>query len=342
MIRNAVIGACAVALGGLFMSGLATGTAHAASMDKPKCEINRPIMFSDLNWDSNRFHTALARFIVEKGYGCKTDATPGDTMPLIMALIRGDNDVMMELWEENVKDVWKKAEDQGKVEKVGVNFPDAVQGWFIPKYLADGKAKGLRSVSDLPKYKDLFRDPEEPSKGRFTNCPAGWGCEDVNSKKLKAYGLLKDYTNFRVGTGAALDAAIAGAYKRKKPILFYYWGPTWIMGKYDMVQLKEPKYDPKVWDNLLKNDKAKKACAYPVVAVEVAVSKPFADKAPKITAFLSHYHTNNAMVSKALTYMQEHNASAKDAALHFLKTRKDVWTKWVPADVAKRVESALN
>ncbi|TCS64123.1 ABC transporter substrate-binding protein [Varunaivibrio sulfuroxidans] len=342
MIRKAVVGACVVAFGGVLSMNLTMSTARAASTAAPQCEINRPIVFSDLNWDSNRFHTALARFIVEKGYGCKTDATPGDTMPLIMALIRGDNDVMMELWEENVKDVWQKAEKQGKVEKVGVNFPDAVQGWFIPKYLAEGKAKGLKSVADLPKYKDLFQDPEEPSKGRFTNCPAGWGCEDVNSKKLKAYGLLKDYTNFRVGTGAALDAAIAGAYKRKKPILFYYWGPTWIMGKYDMVQLQEPKYDPKVWDNLLKNDNAKQACAYPVVAVEVAVSKPFADKAPKIINFLSHYHTNNAMVSRALTYMQENNVSAKDAALHFLKTQQKVWTKWVPADVAKRVESALN
>ena len=80
---------------------------------------------------------------------------------------------------------------------------------------------------------------------------AGWGAEVINSKKLKAYGLEGEFTNFRPGTGAALSAAIASAYKRKKPVLYYYWGPTWVLGKYDGVMLEEPKYDEKVWDDLI-------------------------------------------------------------------------------------------
>ncbi|MEZ5855277.1 MAG: glycine betaine ABC transporter substrate-binding protein [Hyphomicrobiaceae bacterium] len=43
----------------------------------------------------------------------------------------------------------------------------------------------------------MFKDPEELSKGRFYNCIAGWQCEVTNTKKLYAYGLLKDFTNFR-------------------------------------------------------------------------------------------------------------------------------------------------
>jgi glycine betaine/proline transport system substrate-binding protein len=42
-----------------------------------------------------------------------------------------------------------------------------------------------------------------------------------------------------------------------------------------------------------------------------------------------------------LAYMQENDASAEDAAVHFLKTSED-WTKWVPADVAERVKASLN
>ncbi len=309
---------------------------------EPTCEIDRPVVFADLNWESNQFHTQVAKFIVERGYGCKTDIVPGDTLPLTLALIRGDADVMMELWEENIREVWDKAERDGKAIKAGVNFPDAVQGWYIPRYLAEGAAKGLRHVRDLPKFKDLFRDPEEPDKGRFTNCPAGWGCEDVNSRKLIAYGLDDHFTNFRVGTGVALDAAIESAIKRKKPILFYYWSPTWIMGKFDLVMLEEPAYDAAKWEALQKADRPTDAVAYPVVAVEVALNKAFADQAPKLTAFFKNYRTSGALTSAMLSHMREADTDAVAGARHFLKTKADVWRKWLPADVAGRVAAALN
>ena len=67
-------------------------------------------------------------------------------------------------------------------------------------------------MRDLARYKHLFRDPEEPAKGRFYNCILGWNCEVVNTNKLKAYGLDGHFTNFRAGTGAALAAAIASNF----------------------------------------------------------------------------------------------------------------------------------
>ncbi|MGV8790420.1 glycine betaine ABC transporter substrate-binding protein, partial [Pseudomonas aeruginosa] len=48
---------------------------------------------------------------------------------------------------------------------------------------------------------EVFRDPEEPGKGRFYHCPAGWTCELENSEMLKRYGLEETFTNFRPGTG---------------------------------------------------------------------------------------------------------------------------------------------
>src|SRR3546814_10391900 len=86
-------------------------------------------------------------------------------------------------------------------------------------------APGLKSWHDLARYKTLFTDPEEPGKGRFLNCPSGWVCEKTNSRLLRLHGLEKDYTNFRAGTGAALDAAISSAYDRGQPRLLYYWQP---------------------------------------------------------------------------------------------------------------------
>lgn len=312
------------------------GTARAA------CDIDRPVVFADLNWDSNRLHTRVARFILEQGFGCATDTIPGATLPLVLALIRGDADVMMELWEEDIQDTWNQAEADGKVIKAGINYSAALQGWFIPRYLAEGAAKGLTHVTDLPRFKHLFRDPEEPAKGRFTNCPAGWGCENVNTRKLRAYGLDGHFTNFRTGTGAALDAAIETAFKRRKPILFYYWGPTWIMGKHDMVMLQEPPFDPDVWRALRSDETPAKACAYPRPEVEVALNKDFAGKAPTLARFFAQYRTSMDLTSAVLSFMRETDASTDKGARHFLKTQQSLWRNWVPDDVAGRVLAALD
>jgi len=166
-----------------------------------KCETNRTIVFADYDWESARVHNRIAQFILEKGYGCKTDALPGTSIPLITGLGRGDIDVSMEIWYNLSRDIIDRLESEGKIQRIGVNFPDAVQGWFVPTYVIKGDEKrgikpmapDLKSVFDLPKYKDLFRDPEEPTKGRFYNGVLGWFAEKVNTKKLKAYGLDKHY-----------------------------------------------------------------------------------------------------------------------------------------------------
>jgi ABC-type proline/glycine betaine transport system permease subunit/ABC-type proline/glycine betaine transport system substrate-binding protein len=310
------------------------------------CDVERPVMFGGLDWDSNAFHTELARVILERGYGCKTDVLPGSSIPLLTGLAQGDVDVLMEVWRDNVTEAWNSAEAAGKVVSLGTNFPDATQGWYVPRYVVEGDsargikpvAPGLKSVSDLPKYASLFADPEEPGKGRFYNCILGWSCEVVNTRKLKAYGLDRTYTNFRPGTGAALSAAIASAYQRGRPILVYYWSPTWVMGAYDLVRLDEPPYEKAAWEAFNADPEHNPPVAYPQVEVVVAANAKFAAQAPDIVAFLRAYETTSPMISGALAYMQSHKgATARDAALHFIETRPDVWRKWVSPEVAARI-----
>ncbi|MGX1100637.1 glycine betaine/proline transport system substrate-binding protein [Amorphus sp. MBR-141] len=332
---------------------LTAATRPAAAADEvsavPVCEVDRPIVLAALEWDSSAFHNAVTSFILEHGYGCRTTLEAGSTIPLLSRMARGQIDVTMEMWSSNVEEAWKQAVARGAVRSLGVNFPDATQAWFVPKYLVEGDdapARGLKSVFDLPKYKDLFADPEAPGKGRFTNCILGWGCEVINTKKLHAYDLTDSYTNFRPGTGAALSSDIESAIQARKPIVFYYWGPTWLLGKVgdQIVELEEPPYDEAIWTKLTQASNpgdVTQATAYPPVAVYKAVNTGFAETAPGIVEFLSRYETTNAMVSKALAYMQDNNATADEAAVHFLRENPDIWSTWVPAEVAETVKSAL-
>lgn len=211
-----------------------------------------PIHFADLNWESGSLITDILRIIVEKGYGLPTDTLPGTTITLETALANNDIQVIGEEWAGR-SPVWVKAEAEGKVASLGDTVKGATEGWWVPEYVVKGDpAKGikalapdLRSVSDLPKYKDVFSDPESPGKGRFLNSPIGWTSEVVNKQKLTAYGLNDSYVNFRSGSGAALDAEITSSIHRGKPVLFYYWSPTPLLGRFKLIQLEEPPSTPK-------------------------------------------------------------------------------------------------
>lgn len=304
------------------------------------CELDRPVVFAGLDWDSVAFHNAVARRIVEDGFGCKTDVIPGSTIPLVQGLAQGDVDIAMEIWKDAVTEVWQRALKRGQVVELGINFPDAVQGWYVPRYVAD-MVPDLKSVTDLARHAHLFTDPEEPAKGRFYNCVAGWSCEIVNTNKLRAYGLDRSFTNFRPGTGAALAAVVAGAVLKREPIVFYYWSPTWLLGSYDFVRLEEPPWNEADWTGLARDPAYPKAVAYPTVEVWIGANKRFAEQAPRLAAFLSKYRTTSDMINRSLARMRQSGGEEDAEARRFLVESREVWQSWLEPDVAARVAAAL-
>jgi glycine betaine/proline transport system substrate-binding protein len=309
------------------------------------------VIFGDLDWDSSRFHVGVASFIVKNGYGCEVDRIPGTTTPMLTALGGGDIHILMEVWKQNIEDAWALLEKENKVTDLGINFPDAIQGWFVPRYLVFGDqsreiepiAPNLKSVDDLIAHKKLFIELENPKKGRFYNCMLGWACEDVNTKKLEAYNLLNDFENFRPGTSSALASVIASKYKQGKPFVAYYWGPTWVLGTYDLIKLKEPAFDPIIWEKLTSGSDLSQAVEYPVVPVNIGVNTKWAKKNKELVEFLKKYEMAPGQTSDALSFMQKQKGrTPNDAALNFLKTNIKVWKNWVTPEAYKKVKKALD
>ncbi|MEM8551579.1 MAG: glycine betaine ABC transporter substrate-binding protein, partial [Pseudomonadota bacterium] len=155
---------------------LAAASLTATTDARAECPIDREINFAGYAYDSAAFHNAVAQFILEEGYGCETEAIPGETLIMNQGLARGDIDIIMEVWTANTAQAFLDAEAEGKVTRLGATFPDAIEGWFVPRYLVEGEnalAPDLKSVTQLGDYKELFRDPEDPDMGRFYNCVAG-------------------------------------------------------------------------------------------------------------------------------------------------------------------------
>jgi len=303
------------------------------------------IVFADPGWDSARFHNGIAQTIIEEGYGYPTEVIAGSTAATFLGLIEGDIDVYMEVWTANLGDTYYEPINKGEVIEVSINFNDNAQGIYVPTYMIEGDSERgieattpeLNTVFELKDYWELFKDEEEPSKGRVYGSPPGWKVDQVLRLKMKSWGLNESYNYFSPGSDAALSAAIVAAYEKEEPIAAYYWEPTWIMGMLDMTLLEDVPYSEEKWTE--ENDYA---CEFAPMDIAIAVNKDFPEKAPEIVEFLKNYHTNSAMASSALAYMMENDCETMDAAVWFLKTREDVWTKWVPEEIAEKVKKAIN
>jgi len=307
------------------------------------------IHFGDLTWESGSLITEVLRTLVEKGYGYKTDTLPGSTVSLETALAKNDIQVISEEWTGR-SPVWVKAEAEGKVFGLGDIVKGATEGWWVPEYVIKGDAaKGikplapdLKTVADLARYKDVFKDPESPDKGRFLNSPSGWTSEIVNTQKLKAYGLDDSFVNFRTGSGAALDAEIASSIRRGKPVLFYYWSPTPLLGRYKLIKLEEPPFDAEAWKTLTDASNPNPRGTSSLAAnLSIGVSAEFSKQYPELVAFFKKVDLPIDLLNQTLADMSEKRQDPKVVAQAFLKQHPDVWKAWLPADVASKVSGSL-
>jgi len=301
------------------------------------------IKLAELPWDTAMVANVVVTFILKHGYGYETEAIPGKTIVLWQGLRRGDIDVQLEVFPQTQLKAYNEAMDEGSVVRLGYTYT-TTEGWYVPTYVIKGDAArgiepmapGLKTIEDLPKYWELFKDPEVPTKGCLYGGVPGWEAEKTTSIKLKTYALDKYYNMFQTGSDAAQIASMASAYEKGEPWLGYYWEPSWPLAKFDMTRLPEPvPYDPDLWE-------PDRACDWPLQDNETGANAKWLKTAePEIVLFLAKYFTSTEVVNKYLLYLQENNAEPEETAMWFLKELEDVWSKWVPRDVAKKVKAAL-
>jgi len=300
------------------------------------------IILVDSGWDSIRFHNSVARTIIEKGYGYPTEDIPASSASIVLGLKQGDIDIDMEWWISGAGEMYWEAIKEGSIIEASVNINDNAQGLYVPTYMIKGDsergieatAPDLKTIFDLKNYWELFKDEEDTSKGRIYGAPPVWVTDEILRTKLKTYDMYEYYNYFSPGSDSALSAVIAGAYEKGDPIVAYYWEPTWLMGMLDMTLLEDEPYSDEKWNN-------GRACEFKPTDCVIAINKDLPTKAPEVVDFLKNYHTNSAMVNAALSYMRENESDSRDAAIWFLKTREDVWTKWVPEEIVDKVKEAI-
>ena len=306
------------------------------------------IRLQDNTFETNWIENAIAKFIVEKGYGHMVEEVVVNTVMGQTALEQGDIDINIEAWPGNFQEWWDKVTTEGSVVELGDIYGGGDQFWVVPTWVAE--EHNVKTIEDLkrPEIVKLFEDPEDRNKGIFYNCIIGWQCTEINRAKFTAYGLDEYYNVLSPGTAAALDAALIGAQKTKDPVFGYYWAPTSIFGGYDWHVLEEPAWNQACWDELMKakDDIAYKptmGCAYETQPTKVAAHKSFLEKPPELVDFFRKINVGTKEVSAAAAWGVENETGGEweKVAIYYLQTYEDRWTTWVTPEAAQKVKAAL-
>ena len=305
------------------------------------------VTIAEMNWASAEFAANLDKIILNEGYGCDVELVPGATNTTFASMeIKGQPDIAPELWGNAVSVRLKAAEAKGDL-TIGVQLiSDASEGWFVSEAVAKNHPE-IKTVADALARPELFPNKEEPGKGAFMSCPAGWACEIVNKNMTKETAFNFAKAGFSVvdpGSSAGLDAAIAKASQRNENWFGYYWQPTANVSKYSLKMLDmDAQFDEKNWHECLviETCDTPKRSNWVESKVNTVIVTEFAKNNPQVMGYLNKRTYNSADVGPVLVYMSENQANGEDAAYHFLKTNEALWSQWVPADVATKIKKSL-
>jgi glycine betaine/proline transport system substrate-binding protein len=324
----------------LLLSVAFVGSAMVASVAHAECG---DITIGQFSWQSNEAMASVDQLILSAGYGCNASKIAGDTVPTITALIeKGQPDIISEATPSLLGEVYTNGAAENRIGQIGTAISDGqVSGWYIPQYIADAHPE-IKTVEDAMARPELFPSAEDASKGAVIQGPQGWGDTVVTAQLFKGLN-NPNFVMVPTGSAAALDGEIAKAYERQQGIIAQYWSPTSLLVQYPMVRL-EMAHDPEEWARCtsVQDCPDPKPNYWQQAEMVTLASADFMarEDIPEVKEYLGKRSWTQAEVSKVMLWMTENQANGEDAAKWFIQNMPEVWTQWVPADVAEKVKAA--
>lgn len=293
------------------------------------------IQIADLDWQTAQVSTSIAKFIMEQGYGCTVKTVPTSTTAALVSLSEsGTPHILMDIWS-NTSGALDGLRESGEIIFAGNLLQEGgLQGWWIPKYIVDENP-------ELATLEGILANPDLVG-GRFMSCPDGWTCKNTNGNMAKAADLEgAGIEVFVPGSGEALSTSLASAYSNKEPWLGYYWSPTPLLGKNEMVLVDVGEYDKAIFDCNTTPDCATPGVSpYPKDDVWNIITAGLAEREPEVAELIGKISMSNQTMSTVLAWQEENGASSDEAAVYFLTNYGDIWSTWLN-DAAREKLSGL-
>ncbi|MDL2406588.1 glycine betaine ABC transporter substrate-binding protein [Rhizobium calliandrae] len=196
------------------MVGLTVFSAHAEE---------KTITLGTMSWEDLTPITGITKKALEDaGYSVKV--VPFSEWGIAYAaLTKGDIQALASQTDYAAQDYWDK--NKKRLEKISPVSHGLYQAIAVPKYVT------IDSMDQLNDNADKFG-------GKIIGIEPGSGLMRDAASSVKTYGLKLQLVE---GSTAAMTAALKSAIDRKEWVAVTIWEPSWMMQKYDVKFLKDPK-----------------------------------------------------------------------------------------------------
>ena len=284
-------------------------------------------------WTGSAVNANVAKIILERELDTKVQLVEIDEYAQFPALASGDLDASLEVWPSgHAADIGRYIEgrrggplrDGGVVDGGRLGVVGNI-GWWIPTYMLDRHPE-LASYRGIKGNEQLFSTAKSGSAGQFLGSDPSYTSYD--REIIKSLGL--DLKVVDSGSEDATLAALDAAYKRKDPLLFYFWTPHWAQEKYDLTEVKLPPFDQQCEDAAKKHNGAGYDCDYASDVLFKAFSLRLQDKSPEAYQFLSNFHYTNADQQQIAFQIDSRGLTPAEAAQRWIDQHPAVWRAWLP------------
>ena len=127
---------------GLFGSGVPAEAPVAVAPPTPTpaaaVPVAAPTQAQDIRlyrgpWESLSLNNAIAKLIIEEGYGYPVEMIEMSTVQMQDSLPVGKLDVNMELWQQNIPEWYNQQVRNGTIANLGMTYEGGPQFWMIPQ-----------------------------------------------------------------------------------------------------------------------------------------------------------------------------------------------------------------
>ena len=298
----------------VFSIGLAGGAVAG-----PAAELgakDEPIKLAMLEWTGAHVSTHVAGQLLEK-LGYKVEYVTAGNFPQFSGLADGSLSASVEVWLNNVGDIYPKVLEAKQIENIGLLNLETREGWIYPKYM-EQICPGLPDWTALQKPECLqaLATPDTAPKGRFLDYPADWGS--------RASTIIADndlqLTAIPSGSEGALVAELDSATAAKKPLLMMFWGPHYALAQNEVGWVTMPPC--KVDDNV--------HCIRPPDVAKIVWSG-FGQKWPAALELLKRLEMDAEDQQVMMLRVDKKGENLDAVVKEWIDKHEAVWKPWVDA-----------
>lgn len=295
---------------GLTLLFCAGPSLHAAELGAK----DEPIKLAMLEWTGAHVSTHIAGQLLEK-LGYKVEYVTAGNFPHFAGLADGTLSASVEIWLNNVGDIFPKVLAEKKIEDLGSLGLETKEGWIYPKFMEE-VCPGLPDWTALekPECVQALATPETLPNGRFLDYPADWGS--------RAATIIADnnlpYTAVPAGSEGALVAELQAAAASRTPLMMMFWGPHYALAENDVGWVTMPPC----------KEETNEHCIRPP-DVDKVVWSGFGEKWPAAYAFLKEFRVDATEQQKIMLAVDKNGQDLDTVVKDWVDNNEAVWKPWV-------------